>query len=87
MIGAPSVSGLKGAAIDYGLGMGGFLLTALSAAMFGSGFWGGLAGAALAGSVIKGTRGTVIATVLGFNALAGFNSAPAAQSTNTRGVM
>lgn len=80
----------KETAIDYALGAGGGLVYLLSQAIFGSGFIGSLIGAVIAGSVIKGTRGTILATLLGFMALAGIgqsSSASASQSTDTRGVM
>jgi hypothetical protein len=70
-IGAPSVGGMKESLIDYALGAGGGIVYAISTAITGSGLIGGLAGAALAGSIIKGTRGTVIATVLGFQTILG----------------
>jgi len=67
----PTVSGFKGSMIDYGLGLAGGLVYALSTAFTGSGLLGGLLGAGLAGSIIKGTRGTAIATVLGFQTIIG----------------
>lgn len=88
-IGMPSGSSIKESLIDYGLGAGGGVVYALSNALTGSGLLGGLLGAALAGSIIKGTRGTVIATVLGFQTIVGGLSQPqatAAQSTDA-GVM
>ena len=54
-IGMPSGSGIKESLIDYGLGAGGGVVYALSNALTGSGLLGGLLGAALAGSIIKGT--------------------------------
>ena len=57
--------------MDFGVGLAGYLVYALITAFTGSGLLGGLIGAGLAGSVIKGNRGTTIATVLGFQALMG----------------
>lgn len=70
-IGMPSGSTLKEAMIDYALGAGGGIVYALSTALTGSGLIGGLIGAGLAGSIIKGTRGTVLATTLGFMTIVG----------------
>ena len=67
----PSVSGIKDSMIDYAVGLGGGLIYALSTGFTGSGLLGGLIGAGLAGSVVKGTRGTAIATVLGFQTIIG----------------
>lgn len=86
-IGTPTVSGLKGAFIDYGVGMLGGLLFAISSGLTGSGLLGGLLGAGLAGSVIKGERGTAIATILGFQTLVGGISQANAQSNNAPEVM
>jgi len=65
----PTVSGVKDSMIDYAVGLGGGLIYALSTGFTGSGLLGGLIGAGLAGSVVKGTRGTAIATVLGFQTI------------------
>jgi len=74
----PSVTGVKDAMLDYAVGLGGGLVFALSTAFTGSGLLGGLLGAGIAGSVVKGVRGTAIATVLGFQTLIG-----AASQNNT----
>lgn len=65
----PTTKGAGAALVDYAIGGGGALVYALSQAFTGSGLLGGLAGAALAGSVIKGQRGSTIATVLGFQSI------------------
>ena len=75
-IGVPSLGGIKDSMIDYALGAGGGLIYAISTALTGSGLIGGLVGAGIAGSIIKGTRGTAIATILGFNTIIGSLSAP-----------
>ena len=86
-VGPPSVGGIKDAAIDFGLGAGGGLVYAVSTAVTGSGLLGGLVGAALAGSILKGPRGTVVATMLGFMTILGGLGAPAAASSQDPGVM
>jgi len=68
-IGVPSVGGLKSALRCYGYGAGGGLVYSLATGVFGSGLLGSLASAALTGSVIKGTQGEILATVLGFNGI------------------
>ena len=68
-IAVPSMRGMQGAFTDYAVGAGGGLLFAISRSIFGSGFFGSLIAAVLAGSVIKGDRGTAVATVAGFMAL------------------
>ena len=70
-VGMPTVSGVKNSMIDYAVGLGGGLIYALSTGFTGSGLLGGLIGAGLAGSIVKGTRGTAIATVLGFQTVIG----------------
>ena len=85
-VGVPTASGLKDAVTDFALGAGGGIASAVSSAVFGSGLIGGLAGAALAGSVVKGTRGTVLATVLGFQAIVG-GGQPAQASAPAQEVM
>jgi len=65
-VGVPTVSGAKGALADYAYGAGGGLAYGLSSAVFGSGLIGSVVSAVIAGSVIKGDKGTIIATVLGF---------------------
>ncbi len=67
----PTMRGFQDSMMDFGVGLGGGLLYALSSAFTGSGLLGGLIGAGLAGSVVKGPRGTAIATILGFQAIVG----------------
>ena len=87
-VGMPSLGGVKDSIIDYALGAGGGIVYALSTAITGSGLIGGLLGAGLAGSVIKGTRGTVIATILGFMTIVGgLSGAGASQASSDAGVM
>ena len=63
--------GVQDSLIDYAVGLGGGVVYALSSAFLGSGLIGGLIGAGVAGSVIKGVRGTAIATILGFQSIVG----------------
>ena len=83
----PSAGGIKESLIDYGLGAGGGLIYAISTAVTGSGFIGSLLGAGLAGSVVKGTRGTVIATMLGFQMILGSLGGGGGSAQSDAGVM
>lgn len=86
-IGVPSVKGMQGAFADYAWGAGGGLIYGLAKAILGSGFIGSLAAPVLAGSVIKGPRGTALATVAGFMALSGLFGAPTTRAAQDSGVM
>jgi len=57
---------MKDALSGAGVGAVGGLIYGLSQSIFGTGIWGGLAGIVIAGSVLKGTAGEIVATVLGF---------------------
>lgn len=70
-VGVPSVKGMKSAFTDYAIGAGGGLVYAIGRAIFGSGLLGSLVAPVLAGSVVKGERGTALATVAGFMAFGG----------------
>lgn len=83
-VGMPTISGVKDSMVDYAVGLGGGIVYALSSAFTGSGLIGGLIGAGLAGSVIKGTRGTAIATILGFQTIVGAASQPASADTSSQ---
>lgn len=84
-IGVPSVKGMQGAFIDFAVGAGGGLIYGLSRALFGSGLIGALAAPVLAGSVVKGTRGTALATIAGFLLLSGIGGGGATASASTTG--
>lgn len=88
-VGVPTVRGVKDAAVDYAVGLGGGVVYAISAALFGSGMLGGLLGAGVAGATIKGARGTAIATILGFQTIVGsmMMGAGAASGATSRSVM
>ena len=85
-LGMPSVRGMKDSFFDYGLGAAGGLVYAISTALTGSGLVGGLLGAVAAGSTIKGERGTVISTMLGFQTILTSMTQSNAQSSDP-GVM
>ncbi|MFC1846764.1 hypothetical protein ACFLYS_01730 [Chloroflexota bacterium] len=70
-IGVPGTKTMKSAFIDFAVGAGGGLIYGLSRAIFGSSFIGALVAPVLAGSMVKGERGTALATVAGFLSLAG----------------
>lgn len=65
-VGVPTVSGLKNGMVSYAVGVAGSLAYGISQRFLGTGLLGGLLGAALAGSVVKGSKGEAIATILGF---------------------
>jgi hypothetical protein len=82
-VGMPTFSGIKESMISYALGVGGGILYGLSSAIFGSGLIGGLLGAGIAGAAIKGVRGEIISTVLGFQTVVGaMSSGNASQDTS-----
>ena len=70
----PTMTGVKDSMIDFGVGLAGGIVYALSASLLGSGLLGGLVGAGIAGAVLKGVRGTAIATILGFQTIVGAGS-------------
>ena len=86
-VGVPSMRGMKGAFTDFAVGAGGGLVFAIASAVFGSGLIGALAAPILAGSVVKGSRGTALATIAGFLALSGLMGAPAAAQSNASGAV
>ena len=87
-VGVPSVKGMKDAFTDFAIGAGGGLVYALSQAVLGSGLLGALAAPVLAGSIVKGTRGTALATIAGFLPMSGAMSGTASASSDStsRGV-
>lgn len=68
-IGVPTVRGLKAAAIDYMYGAAGGVVAKVATRYIGDSLIGNAAAAALAGSVVKGERGAILATIIGFNAV------------------
>lgn len=69
-VGVPTVRSMGTAFGDYGIGLVGGLVYALVQNFFGSGFLGSLAAPLAAGSILKGDRGKIIATIAGFYAAA-----------------
>ena len=67
-VGIPTARGMMSSVGDFAYGAGGQLVYNIVTRFTGSGLLGGVAGAAVAGSVVKGTRGEVIATVMGMQA-------------------
>ena len=88
-IGIPSARGMKGAFTDFAVGAGGGLVYGLGQALMGNGLLGALAAPVLAGSVVKGTRGSMLATMAGFMLLANSftGSAQAAPAAADSGVI
>jgi len=86
-IGVPSVRGMSGAFKDAGIGALGGLAYGFARALLGSGIVGSLAGICLAGSAVKGARGTALATVAGFMALSDLFGAPTTRAAGDSGVM
>jgi len=86
-VGVPSVKGMKGAFTDFAVGAGGGLVFAIASAIFGSGLIGALAAPILAGSVVKGNRGTALATIAGFLALSGVMGGGASAQSSTSGAV
>ena len=82
-IGVPSMSGIKDAFKDFGIGAIGGLAYMLTRAMFGTGIIGLLAAPVLAGSLLKGTRGTVLATIAGFMLFAGLGGGSSTASASS----
>ncbi len=79
-VGLPTFSGIKESMMTYAIGLGGGILYGLSSAVFGSGLLGGLLGAGVAGAAIKGVRGEIISTVLGFQTAVGAMGSTASAS-------
>jgi len=86
-IGVPSVKSMGGAFADFAWGAAGGLIYALSMGIFGTGLIGALAAPVLAGSVIKGARGTALATIAGFLLLSGIGAGTTAAAATDEGVM
>ena len=64
LVGVPSVKGMGSSFKDFGVGAIGGLLFLLAYRFFGP--LGLIAAPLLAGSIVKGDRGTIIATMAGF---------------------
>jgi len=68
-ISVPSAGGMQSAFSDYAVGAGGALLIQLSQGILGTGFIGSLLAPVLGASMVKGTRGSMLATMAGFAGL------------------
>lgn len=68
MVGVPSVKGIGGAFKDFGLGAVGGLIFLIAYSLFGA--LGIIAAPLIAGSMIKGDRGTILSTMAGFMIIA-----------------
>jgi hypothetical protein len=88
-IGVPTMRTMQSAFADYAIGAAGGLIFLLSQAILGSGLIGSLAAPVLAGSIVKGARGTALATIAGFMALVTMMSGATsgANSTSQPGVI
>lgn len=80
VIGVPTVKGIGSSLKDFGIGALGGLVYLLATQIFGP--LGVLAAPLLAGSMIKGNRGEVIAVMAGFMLLAMGASAAASSGSN-----
>lgn len=89
VVGTPSVGGIGDSMKDYGVGALGGIGFNIISSIIGSGFLGSLIATGLVGSMVKGTRGTVLATTLGFQGMTQGAAQPAAAQNQTpeRGVM
>lgn len=67
-VGVPSVRGITGAFGDFAWGAAGGLIFLIALRMFGA--LGALAAPLIAGAMLKGNRGEIIATMAGFMLLA-----------------
>jgi len=65
-VGVPTAKGVKGAFGDFAWGGVAGAVYGLTAAALGSGTLGLVAAPVIAGSVVKGTRGTAVSTMAGF---------------------
>ena len=86
-VGVPTAKGVKGSFADFAWGGVGGAVFGLTTALLGSGFLGLLAAPIIAGAVIKGNRGTAIATMAGFLAIAALFSGAGSSQTQEAGVM
>lgn len=86
-VGVPTIKGVGHSLKDFGVGILGGLVFLLATRMFGG--IGVLAAPLLAGSMLKGERGTMIATIAGFMLIAagGLGSAGNSTSASDAGVM
>ena len=87
-IGVPTFSGIKESMLAYAVGLGGGVLYSLAARLLGSGLIGGLLGAGVAGAAVKGVKGEIISTVLGFQTIvSSMGTASNSTATSQRAIM
>ncbi len=67
-VGVPTMRSMGTAFGDWGVGLAGGGIYYLAQAFLGTGIFGSVLAPIAAGSFLKGTRGTVIATIAGFQA-------------------
>ncbi len=67
-IGVPTSKTMGSSFGDYGVGLAGGLVFGLARQFLGNGILSSLVAPVAAGSIIKGSRGTVIATLAGYQA-------------------
>lgn len=83
-VGIPTASGLGNSLTDFAIGGAGALTFGVVRNVLDLGWLGGLLAAVGAGAVVKGTRGTVIATILGFQSLLELDPLGGASPENER---
>jgi len=83
-IGVPSAAGMKDAFTSFAVGAGGGLAYALATGIFGNGLLGLLIAPVVAGSIVKGSRGTALATIAGFMLFAGAMGMGSASASTTQ---
>ena len=86
-IGVPTFGGIKESAISYAWGLGSGIIYRVGSSIFGSGFIGGLIAAAITGATVKGAKGEMLATMLGFMSIAGLNESPAPAANDNNAAM
>ena len=69
-VGVPTTSGMMSAVGDFAYGAGGQLIFNVVQRYTGSGLLGGVIGAAVAGGMVKGSRGETLALMFGMQAAA-----------------
>lgn len=87
-VGVPTAKGVKGAFGDFAWGGVAGAVYGLTSAALGSGALGLVVAPVIAGSVVKGTRGTAVSTMAGFLLVASlFGGSGAASASADAGVM
>lgn len=84
-ISVPTMKGVGNSFKDFGIGLLGGIVFLLATRMFGG--LGVLAAPLLAGSMLKGEKGTIIATIAGFMLIAAGGIGASSSSSSDAGVM